>query len=128
MPDRSIWTNEALAALVEPDRVHRMAYTDQQIFDLEMERIFERLWVYIGHESQIPNPGDYYLARVGRQPMMMTRDHQGDIHVLYNRCPHRGAQLCSARNGNAGKTLRCSYHAWTFSLDGKIESIPAVNG
>ncbi len=128
MPDRSIWTNEALAALVEPDRVHRMAYTDQQIFDLEMERIFERLWVYIGHESQIPNPGDYYLARVGRQPMMMTRDHHGDIHVLYNRCPHRGAQLCSARNGNAGKTLRCSYHAWTFSLDGKIESIPAVGG
>ena len=119
------WTDDKIAALVEPDRVHRKAYVDQEIFDLEMERIFEKSWIYIGHESQVKNPGDYYLARVGRQPMMMTRDEDGQIHVLYNRCPHRGAELCSARKGNAGRTIRCSYHAWLFQMDGRIESIPA---
>ena len=120
------WSNNDIAALVEPDRVHRKAYVDPEIFDLEMERIFERQWIYIGHESQIPNPGDYYRARVGRQPMIMTRDHKGQIHVLYNRCPHRGAQLCTARKGNAGKLIRCSYHAWMYELDGRLESVPAI--
>ncbi len=128
MTQSQTWTDEKIAALVEPDRVHRLAYTDQELFDLEMERIFEKLWIYIGHESQVKEPGDYYLARVGRQPMVMTRDGKGEIHVLYNRCPHRGAQLCTARAGNAGKHLRCSYHAWTFNLDGRIDAIPAING
>jgi phenylpropionate dioxygenase-like ring-hydroxylating dioxygenase large terminal subunit len=122
------WTTGDIAALVEPDRAHRKAYVDADLFDLEMERIFERVWIYIGHESQVKNPGDYYLARVGRQPMVMTRDQDGEIHVLYNRCPHRGAQLCSARKGNAGRRIRCSYHAWMFNLDGSLDSIPAVDG
>ena len=98
------WSDGEISALVEPDRVHRKAYTDPDIFELEMERIFEKLWIYIGHESQVKKPGDYYLARVGRQPMVMTRDQDGQIHVLYNRCPHRGAQLCTARKGNAGRS------------------------
>ena len=122
------WTDSDIAALVEPDRAHRKAYVDPELFELEMERIFESCWVYIGHESQVKTPGDYYLARVGRQPMMMTRDHNGEIHVLYNRCPHRGSQLCSARKGNAGRRIRCSYHAWMFNLDGSLDSIPAVDG
>ncbi|MDE0334894.1 MAG: Rieske 2Fe-2S domain-containing protein, partial [Defluviicoccus sp.] len=122
------WSENEIAALVEPDRVHRKAYVDPGIFDLEMERIFERLWIYIGHESQVKNPGDYYLARVGRQPMLMTRDLNGEINVLYNRCPHRGAQICSARKGNAGKLFRCSYHAWMFELDGRLDSVPGAKG
>ena len=122
------WSNPEIAELVQPDRVHRKAYTDPDLFDLEMERIFEGSWIYIGHESQVKKPGDYYLARVGRQPLMMTRDHDGQVHVLYNRCPHRGAQLCTARKGNAGKAVRCSYHAWMFHLDGRIESVPAIKG
>ena len=119
------WTNEQIAAMVEPDRAHREAYTDPEIFDLEMERIFENTWIYIGHESQVKEPGDYYLAQVGRQPMVMARDRNGDVQVLYNRCPHRGAQLCTARKGNTGNNFYCSYHAWTFHLDGKLESMPA---
>ena len=87
------WTNDQLGQLVEADRAHRHAYTDPEIFDLEMERIFERTWIYIGHESQVKNPGDYYLAQVGRQPVVMVRGGQGDVNILYNRCPHRGAQL-----------------------------------
>ena len=84
------WTNEEISALVEPDRAHRKAYVDPDLFDLEMERIFESAWVYVGHESQVKNPGDYYLARIGRQPMMMTRDFHGEIHVLYSR--HRNGE------------------------------------
>src|SRR5678815_5028025 len=80
--------SEALAmdvtALVEPDRVHRTVYTDQQIFDAEMEKIWERIWIYCGHVSQVPNPGDYYAVTIGRQPMLMVRQNDGGVQVLYN--------------------------------------------
>ena len=76
------WTNKQIAGLVEPDRAHRKAYTDPEIFDLEMARIFERTWIYIGHESQIKNPGDYYLAQVGRQPVIMIRGQNDEVGVL----------------------------------------------
>jgi phenylpropionate dioxygenase-like ring-hydroxylating dioxygenase large terminal subunit len=121
------WSRNDLANLVEPDRVHRKAYVDPEIFELEMERIFEKAWIYAGHESQVPNPGDYYTFQLGRQPMIMMRGKDGQVRVFFNRCPHRGALLCSARKGNAGSRLRCSYHAWLFSLDGKVESIPGLH-
>ena len=110
--------------LVEPDRVHRSVYTDQAIFDQEIEQIFERVWVYCGHQSQIPNVGDYHTLQIGRQPMFMVRGRDDAIHVLYNRCPHRGVQLCGAVKGNAGTSLACAYHGWTFNLDGEIKAIP----
>ncbi len=117
-----------IRALVEPDRVHRSVYTDQALFDLEVERIFERIWVYCGHESQVPKPGDFYTMQIGRQPMVMVRDKDMQIHVLYNRCPHRGVELCGATKGNTGSSLVCSYHAWSFHLDGKIKAIPLASG
>jgi phenylpropionate dioxygenase-like ring-hydroxylating dioxygenase large terminal subunit len=92
-------------SLVEPDRVHKSVYTDQQIFDREMDNIFEKVWVYCGHESQIPNAGDYYALTIGRQPMMMVRAADRSIHVLHNRCPHRGVQLCGSRSGNTGSAF-----------------------
>lgn len=114
--------------LVEADRVHRSVYTDQQIFDREIEQIFEKVWVYCGHESQVPNIGDYYTLTIGRQPMVMVRNEDNGISVLYNRCPHRGVQVCGNQKGNTGKSLVCSYHAWTFHLDGKIKAIPLKSG
>ena len=113
-----------LKSLVEPDRVHRSVYTDSHIFDLEMERIFERIWVYCGHESQVPEPGDYHTVQIGRQPMVMVRDLDGTVRVLHNRCPHRGVQLCGNTRGNTGRSFVCSYHAWSFHLDGSLKSIP----
>ena len=71
-----------ISQLVEPDRVHRSVYTDQEIFDQEIENIFEKVWVYCGHESQVPNAGDFYTVTIGRQPMVMIRDHDGDC-LLY---------------------------------------------
>ncbi len=114
--------------LVKPDRVHRHAYTSQEVFDREIETIFEKTWVYCGHESQVPNKGDYYTLTIGRQPMVMVRGEGGQIHVLYNRCPHRGVQVCGSRRGNSGNSLVCSYHAWSFNLDGKIKAIPLKSG
>ena len=113
---------------VEPDRVHKTVYTDQQIFDVEMEKIWERIWVYCGHESQVPKPGDYYAVTIGRQPMIMVRQHDGSVQVLYNRCPHRGMQLVGNLKGNTGSSFVCSYHAWSFHLDGSVRAIPLAQG
>jgi phenylpropionate dioxygenase-like ring-hydroxylating dioxygenase large terminal subunit len=113
-----------LSKCVEPDRVRREVYTDPQIFELEMQRIHERVWIYCGHESQIPKTGDYYTLQIGRQPLLMVRGSDGSISVLYNRCPHRGNMMCGDRHGNTGEFFRCSYHAWTFKHDGKLRSIP----
>jgi len=114
--------------LVDPDRVHRTVYTDQQIFDRELTQIFERVWVYCGHQSQVPQPGDYQALAIGRQPMFMVRGKDGQIHVLHNRCPHRGVQLVGNQKGNVGGALVCSYHAWSFQLDGKFRSTPLPHG
>jgi phenylpropionate dioxygenase-like ring-hydroxylating dioxygenase large terminal subunit len=117
-----------IARLVEPDRVHRSVYTDDAIFDAEMEKIFERTWVYCGHESQVRAPGDYHALTIGRQPMIMVRQGDGSIQVLYNRCPHRGVQLVGNRRGNTGSAFVCSYHAWSFHLDGGVRAIPLAKG
>jgi phenylpropionate dioxygenase-like ring-hydroxylating dioxygenase large terminal subunit len=119
---------QALEQLVEADRVHRTVYTDQGIFDREMDNIWEKTWVYCGHESQVKQPGDFYTVQIGRQPMIMVRGGDGNIRVLYNRCPHRGVQLCGSRHGNTGSTFVCSYHAWTFHLDGRVKGIPLPRG
>ena len=87
------YTNEDLAALVQPDKVHRDVYTDPEIFKLEMERIWGRSWIYVGHESQVKNPGDYFATSIGTQNVIMTRHDDGQVHVLFNRCSHTGAQL-----------------------------------
>src|SRR5580698_8548554 len=118
----------SIAELVEPDRVHRSVYTDQEIFDREIEQIFERVWIYCGHESQVKKPGDYWTVQIGRQPMVMVRHEDGKIYVLHNRCAHRGAMICGNRHGNTGKAFTCSYHSWQFHTDGTLESFPLPKG
>ena len=98
-----------LKPLVEPDRVHKSVYTDPKIFDLEMEKIWERTWVDRGHESQVPKPGDYYAVTIGRQPMVMVCQKDGSVQVLYNRCPHRGVQLVGNLKGNTGSAFVCQH-------------------
>jgi phenylpropionate dioxygenase-like ring-hydroxylating dioxygenase large terminal subunit len=117
-----------IASLVEPDRVHKTVYTDQQIFDAEMRKIWERTWVYCGHASQVANAGDYHAVTIGRQPMLMVRQPDGGVQVLYNRCPHRGVQVVGNLKGNTGSSFVCSYHAWSFHLDGSVRAIPLAKG
>jgi benzoate/toluate 1,2-dioxygenase alpha subunit len=120
---------EAIRALVREDAVHRDVYRSQELFDLEMERLWRNTWVYVGHDSQVPNVGDYYSTEVARQPLIMLRDESGNVRVLMNRCAHKGARLVSAMHGQCeNRLLRCPYHGWTYRLDGSIRTIPMKNG
>jgi phenylpropionate dioxygenase-like ring-hydroxylating dioxygenase large terminal subunit len=115
-------------ALVQHDRVHRSCYTDEAIFQQELKHIFYKTWIYAGHVSQIREPGDYVGFMIGRQPMLLVRGGQGEINVLCNRCPHRGAMLCNEHKGNTGGLFTCSYHAWQFGLDGRLAAQPSPDG
>jgi benzoate/toluate 1,2-dioxygenase subunit alpha len=119
---------EALKRLVEPDRVHRDVYTDPEIFDLEMERLWAKSWIYLGHASQIPNEGDYLTLDVAGKPLLVVRLGDKSIRVLMNRCAHKGTKVVGDAAGNAGKTFRCPYHAWTYKLDGSLVMIPLNQG
>ena len=113
----------ALRALVRPDRVHRDFYVSPAVFELEMARIFARAWLFVGHASQIPAPGDFITTRVCRQPVIMSRDEDGEIHLLFNRCTHRGAQVCVLPRGTA-RRFECPYHGWVFRTDGSHAGAP----
>ena len=116
-----------IADLVEPGRVHKRVYTDPDVFELEMERIFGRAWLFVGHTSQIPKPGDYFTTELGRQPVVMTRHRDGSVHILFNRCTHRGAKVVNERCGHAPR-MTCLYHGWTFDTDGTLAGVPIPEG
>src|SRR5664279_2640295 len=100
-------------------RANRRVFTDEEIFELEMKHIFEGNWVYLAHESQIPNVGDYFTTYIGRQPVVITRDKAGNLNCLINACSHRGAMLCRRKTDNR-TTLTCPFHGWTFRNDGTL--------
>ena len=81
---------EALRALVREQEVHRDVYVSEEVFQLEMEHMFPNSWVYVGHDSQVPNPGDYFGTTIGTQPVLLVRHTDGTVKVLHNRCPHKG--------------------------------------
>lgn len=112
-----------IAALVLDDRVHGSIYKDPAMFELEIERVFHRGWVYVGHASEVPDAGDFRTATIGRQPVIMVRGDDGEVRVLMNRCTHRGALLCVHERGNA-KRFTCAYHAWAFRNTGALTAVP----
>jgi fatty-acyl-CoA synthase len=116
-----------LGELIEHDRVHGSLYTDADIFQAELERIWYRTWVYVGHVSEVPEPNDYVLKSIGPQQIIMSRDKQGEIHLLLNRCTHRANMVCDAPKGNSS-AFRCPYHGWTFSNAGKLLGYPFNSG
>lgn len=117
-----------LAARVRPNAVHHSVYVDAGIFETELTRIFERSWLYVGHESQVANPGDYYATTLGRHPVVMVRAEDGNVRVFFNRCSHKGTQLVGEGCGHANRALRCPYHGWIFGLDGALRTVPAKGG
>ena len=106
----------AIRALVEADRVHRDLYLDPNLFSLERERLFARTWSFVGHASEVPASGDYVTRELHGRPLVMVRDAEGVVNVLYNRCAHKGTRLVTEEAGNTGKFFRCPYHAWTYKL------------
>jgi len=113
--------------LVQADRVHRTLYTDPNIFTLEMTHIFGGTWVYLAHESQIPNNNDFVTAKLGLRPLIITRDANGKIRALYNRCTHRGTTLCRWDKGNT-RSFQCPYHGWNFLNTGQLRGVPWPDG
>lgn len=104
-------------------RVHRSAFTSPEILAAEQERIFDRTWLYVGHESEIPRAGDFHTRRVGGRTVVFTRDKTGTVRVLLNTCRHRGAEVCRERTGNR-KIFTCFYHGWAYDNTGALVSVP----
>jgi benzoate/toluate 1,2-dioxygenase alpha subunit len=123
--DKARDLDQLLATAVQDDkdagvfRCRRDIFTNADLFELEMEAIFESNWVYLAHESQIPENNDYYTTSIGRQPVIVTRDKSGELHAVINACAHKGAMLCRRKRGNKG-SFTCPFHGWTFSNNGKL--------
>ena len=113
--------------LVRANHVHGSLYTDHTNYQDELNKIWYRTWVYVGHESEIPNPNDFVMKSIGPEPVIMTRDKSGEIHLLHNRCPHRGNRVCMTEQGNA-RSFTCPYHGWTFANDGDLKGYPFPSG
>ncbi|HXG36239.1 MAG TPA: aromatic ring-hydroxylating dioxygenase subunit alpha [Dehalococcoidia bacterium] len=108
-------------------RVNRLNMTSPEILELEKERIFNRCWLYVGHETEIPNPGDFRRRQVGGKPVMFVRGSDGQPRVFLNTCTHRGSLVCRQDEGSA-RAFECFYHGWTFNNDGELVSVPEEEG
>ncbi|MFZ0724044.1 MAG: Rieske 2Fe-2S domain-containing protein [Xanthobacteraceae bacterium] len=118
---------ETLASFVQPARVHRQIYSDPAIFELELQRIFGVAWIYVGHESQVKKPGDYFRTFIGTKPVVLVRDAEGEIRVIHNQCAHRGSLVVANDTGNTHE-FQCCYHGWTYHLDGRLKAVPLQTG
>jgi phenylpropionate dioxygenase-like ring-hydroxylating dioxygenase large terminal subunit len=113
--------------LIHEDRFDGSVYTDPRIFEDEFDRIWHRGWIYVGHESEIAEVGDYCLRTMGRVPIIMTRADDGEVSLLLNRCPHRGNRVVNDDKGNS-RNFQCAYHAWTFNNRGALLGVPYPQG
>ncbi len=107
--------------------VPRAAFTDRRVFEREYEAIFNNCWLYLGHASELPEPGSFLTRTVARRPILFNRDRQGNFHALLNACPHRGALVCRERHGKS-PAFMCMYHGWTFGSDGHLMTLPGSSG
>ncbi|WP_394670906.1 anthranilate 1,2-dioxygenase large subunit [uncultured Acinetobacter sp.] len=105
-------------------RIARDMFTEPELFELEMELIFEKVWIYACHESEIPNNNDFLTVQIGRQPMIISRDGKGELHAMVNACEHRGATLTRVAKGNQS-VFTCPFHAWCYKSDGRLVKVKA---
>src|SRR5262249_6974094 len=112
-------------AVIDPatGAVDRRIFSDQAIYDDEMEKIFGRVWLMIGHESLVPHPHDFFHTYMGEDPVILTRDGQGRLHALLNMCRHRGNRVVRCDDGSA-RSFMCTYHGWTYASDGALTHVP----
>ncbi|MDB5987904.1 MAG: p-cumate dioxygenase [Nevskia sp.] len=120
-------SSDQAAVRIDPLRhtfkVSRRSFVDPQILRDEYKNIFEKCWLYLGHESELNKPGDFVNRVIAKRGILFTRDAQNTFNAFFNVCPHRGAQVCRERKGNA-KSFQCFYHGWVFGSDGKLKSQP----
>ncbi|MFN3273591.1 MAG: aromatic ring-hydroxylating oxygenase subunit alpha [Paracoccus sp. (in: a-proteobacteria)] len=113
-----------LDSLYSPDaKVATAMYEDPDLFAREMDQIFRRTWVWVAHDSEFPDKGNFRLSQVGQEPVIVVRDRKGAIHVMVNRCRHRAATVCEVRKGKTS-SFQCPYHGWGYGLDGSLRAVP----
>lgn len=124
-----VGVGRAFEDLVQPEqgRVNSLIYTDASIFDEEMRRIFYSTWVFVAHDSEVPEVGDYKTTYIGRVPVIVTRSEDGQLHVVVNRCAHRGATVCQRELGNAN-FFKCEYHGWVYDNTGQLKGVTLRSG
>jgi len=103
--------------------VQRRIFSNREIYEAELQLVFGRCWLYLCHESQIPNPGDFFTTYMGEDPVIVIRDSSGKVNAFINSCRHRGMKVCRADQGNAA-SFTCAYHGWTYGNDGKLIGVP----
>ncbi len=123
VPGDPSWEGGNYGQYFRKGAVHKDLYVKEGLFEDEMTHLFGSTWVFIGHESELPNANDFIRRRIGRRPVIFVKKEDGTTDVLINRCPHRGALICRFEKGNA-KRFTCGYHAWSFENDGKCVAIP----
>jgi phenylpropionate dioxygenase-like ring-hydroxylating dioxygenase large terminal subunit len=105
--------------------INRHIFSDPEIYAVEREQIFARCWLYLAHESQIPNPGDFVLVNMAEESVIVTRDRENRVNAFINTCRHRGNRVCRADAGNAA-AFTCSYHGWSYDLRGRLAGLPGA--
>jgi phenylpropionate dioxygenase-like ring-hydroxylating dioxygenase large terminal subunit len=115
----------SVSDLVDVDRgiISREIFVNDEIYRQEQERIFARAWLLIGHDSQVPKPGDFFASSMGEESVILCRDAAGQIHVFLNSCRHRGMKVCRYDQGNTVEFL-CPYHGWSYATDGALVGVP----
>lgn len=106
-------------SLIREDGVNGSVYSDPSLFEEELKKIWYTTWVYVGHESEVANPNDFIMKFIGPEPIIMTRDSDGKVNLLLNRCSHRGNKVCVQEKGNS-KSFTCPYHSWKYKNNGAL--------
>ncbi|MEE8466632.1 MAG: aromatic ring-hydroxylating dioxygenase subunit alpha, partial [Dehalococcoidia bacterium] len=104
-------------------QISREIFVNEDIYQEELEQVFARSWLFVGHESQIIKPGDYFISGMGEESVIMCRDREGEVHVFLNSCRHRGMKVCRYDEGNT-PVFTCPYHGWSYATDGKLVGVP----